>query len=97
MDHDGKPFSYRGTSWAQEVTDAQITSVKKLMVNLKQKYPSLPSYKWNGKTTFDILFPPQSLSWSANPGIYTHCSVNAQKVDVLPTPKIIQFFKELVL
>ena len=98
VDYNGNPYSHKGINWAQEVTDAQVKALKQLMINLKNKYPSsLPSYKWNGKTTFDHLFPPKGTTWTTNPGVYTHCSVTTSKVDVLPTPKLVKFFKELVL
>ena len=103
VDHNGKNTTYRNISYAQEITDAQLNALKTLFKTLKTNNPTLPSYKWEGKKTYDLLFPPsvngtKQTSWSkSKPGYYTHCGVTTQKLDCMPTPKIVQFFKDLVL
>lgn len=99
VDYEGKPAPYKGHTFAQEITDAQLTSLKTLVAQLKSNNSGIPSYKWEGKKTFDQLFPPDGkTSYTTDkPGLYTHNSNILGKADILPTPKIIKFFKELVL
>ena len=100
VDWNNKPITYRGHSFAQEVTDGQIAELKKLLIEL-QADPTLdiPTLTWNGKETYEQLFPPvvrgvKTLSYSkSKPGLYTHCSSNKGKADCLPTPKLINLFK----
>jgi hypothetical protein len=104
VNYEGKEAPYRGHTWAQEITDAQLTALRALVTTIKQNNPDIPAYKWEGKTTFDKLFPPntakgaKTTSWKANVGgLYTHNSVTTGKADILPTPKLVNFFKTLVL
>jgi len=99
----GKEASYRNLTWAQEITDAQLTALRALVVTLKKNNPDIPAYKWEGETTFNKLFPPntkkgRTTSYKANVGgFYTHNSVTTGKTDILPTPKLVNFFKTLVV
>lgn len=103
VDHNGKNTTYRGISYAQEITDAQLASLKKLFKEIYKNNPTLPSYKWEGKKTYDFLFPPdkngvKQTNWSkGKPGYYTHCGITTGKLDCMPTPKIVNFFKSLKL
>ena len=99
VNHEGKPTPYKGHDMAQEITDAQLAAVKTLVKQLKANNSGIPSYKWEGKKTFDQLFPPDGKTSYATdkPGLYTHNSNVLGKADILPTPKIVKFFKELVL
>jgi N-acetyl-anhydromuramyl-L-alanine amidase AmpD len=97
VDWDGNETTYRNIAWAQEITDAQLASLFKVFKNIKANNPTIPSYKWEGKKTYDILFPKGVSYIQSTPGLYTHCSITTQKLDCLPTPKIIKFFKTLVL
>jgi len=99
VDADGKEAAYRGYEYAQEVTDAQITALTNLLKTIKANNKGIPSYSWQGKPTFDRLFPDKSTTTysSGVPGIYTHCSITTSKKDCLPTPKMINFFKTLKL
>ena len=77
--------------------------MKKLFKEIYKNNPTLPTYKWEGKKTYDKLFPPSvkgtfKTSWEKGlPGYYTHCSVTTGKLDCMPTPKIVNFFKTLKL
>jgi hypothetical protein len=95
----GKPEPYKGHTYCQEISDAQLKAVKDLVKTLKKNNSGIPSYKWEGKKTFDQLFPPDGKTSYATskPGLYTHNSNVLGKADILPTPKIVKFFKELVL
>ena len=104
VNYEGKEAPYRGHTWAQEITDAQLTALRALVTTIKQNNPNIPAYKWEGKTTFDKLFPPntakgaKTTSWKADGGgLYTHNSITTGKADILPTPKLVNFFKTLVL
>ena len=57
------------------------------------------AYRWQGKSTYDQFFPPTSkFTYEKNkPGYYSHCSSNKGKVDMMPTPKIVNFLKRLKL
>ena len=97
VDWNEKPTTYRKITWSQEITDAQLNALKTLFVKLKQNNPGIPSYKWEGEKTWKQLFPNGISYTRANQGLFTHCSVTTQKLDCLPTPKIVKFFKELTL
>jgi hypothetical protein len=104
VNYEGKEAPYRNLTWAQEITNAQLTALRALVATIKQNNPDIPAYKWEGKTTFDKLFPPntakgaRTTSWKADVGgLYTHNSVQTGKSDILPTPKLVNFFKTLVL
>jgi hypothetical protein len=97
LGYDGKPDPYRSSEQAQEMTDEQITALKSLVKKLSAKH-NIP-YQWNGKSTYDILFPPsQKITYKKDvPGIYTHGSISTGKKDVIPTLKVLAFFKDLKL
>ena len=103
VNYEGKEAPYRNITWAQEITDAQLTALRALVIKIKQNNPDIPAYKWEGETTFNKLFPPnnkqgRTTSWKAKVGgFYTHNSVTTGKADILPTPKLVNFFKTLVL
>ena len=96
---DGKTEkTYRDVEYAQEITDAQLKSLKALYAKLLSKYKGIEQNGFD----FDKLFPPndkngnKTTSWDKKtPGFYTHCSVTTGKLDCLPTPKIVNFFKEI--
>jgi hypothetical protein len=102
VNYEGKVESYRGLTWAQEVTDAQVVALGKLVRQVMTNNPGI-TYTWNGKSTFNILFPPntkkgRTTSYKADvPGFYTHNSVTTGKADILPTPKLVNFFKNFKL
>lgn len=97
VDHNGNPTKVRGHKWNQEVTDAQLVALESLLKGIKQRNPGIPGYSWEGKSTYDQFFPPTSkFTYAVNkPGYYSHCSSNKGKVDMMPTPKIVNFLKKL--
>jgi N-acetyl-anhydromuramyl-L-alanine amidase AmpD len=89
---DGKTEkTYRGKDSAQEITDAQLVSLKKLYRKLLSKHEGIVQNGFD----FDKLFPKNTTWKKSEPGFYTHCSVTTEKLDCLPTPKIVNFFKEI--
>ena len=96
VDWNGKPKAYRDHTWCQEISDAQYNALLKLIPELAKRNPDIGSYVWEGEKTFKQLFPDAGTTTykAGTPGLYTHCSITS-KVDVLPTPKIVQLFKTL--
>ena len=89
---DGKTEkTYRDVEYAQEITDAQLVSLKKLYRKLLSKHNGIVQNGFD----FDKLFPENTTWKKSEPGFYTHCSVTTKKLDCLPTPKIVNFFKEI--
>ena len=97
VDFDEKKSPYRGSlKFSQEVSEAQLRSLSSLLKKLRQDFPDIPA--WNGLTqdTFDIMFPRRGTSYKSDkPGLYSHCSITSQKADVLPTPRLIKFLKQV--
>ncbi len=89
---DGKTEkTYRSKDSAQEITDAQLVSLKTLYRKLLSKHNGIVQKGFD----FDKLFPENTTWKKSEPGFYTHCSVTTEKLDCLPTPKIVNFFKEI--
>lgn len=93
VDKNGKDSSYKGFDYCEGFTDVHIRNVYNIVTAWKSKY-GIP-YTYN----FDDLFPPTG-KLSANAlkgvkGIYTHNSVRSDKLDVMPTKKILDMFKSL--
>jgi len=94
VDFYGNPKPYRNTSWAQEITDAQYRALINLIKKVKRNNPDIT---WPGLTpeTFQTMFS-EGISWSASrPGLYSHGAVQENKLDVLPTPKVVAALKSI--
>ena len=96
-----KPAPYRGYKFFQKYTDAQITALENLIVKWKTAHPGII---W--EYDFDEMFPPSKdetvtgvgRTLSANalagvPGVYSHCSVRTDKVDIFPQANLISMLK----
>lgn len=81
-----KPF--KGHKYYHNYTDAQIESVKQLLLLWKDRYGIPLDYN---EDIWDIT--PRALK--AASGVFTHNSVRRDKVDVYPHPKLIQMLKSL--
>jgi N-acetyl-anhydromuramyl-L-alanine amidase AmpD len=79
---------FRGFKYFQNYTDAQIVSVEKLLRHWGQKY-TIPL------TYHDDIFDINIRALRGAPGVYTHCSVRYDKVDIYPHPKLIEMLKSL--
>jgi N-acetyl-anhydromuramyl-L-alanine amidase AmpD len=96
VNFDEKKSTYRSIKFSQEVSDAQLRSLSSLLKKIRQDFPDIPA--WNGLTqdTFDLMFPKSGTSYKTDkPGLYSHCSITTQKADVLPTPRLIKFLKQV--
>lgn len=81
-----KPF--KGFQYFHNYTDAQIASVKELLLLWKDKYGIPLTYN---EDIWDIC--PRALK--GEKGVFTHNSVRKDKVDVYPHPKLIEMLKSL--
>lgn len=81
-----KPF--KGFEYFHNYTDAQIESVKDLLILWKNKYGIPLTYK---EDIWDIS--PRALK--GEKGVFTHNSVRRDKVDIYPHPKLIEMLKSL--
>ena len=108
---DGRtPQPFRGNTYAQEITDGQLIALNALYKDLierpnkfeggdkvKIKLPkNVPFYK-----IYNQLFPAVGkTTWTKDNsknlgGFYTHSSIQTNKSDMSPTPKIVNFFRDL--
>ena len=82
----GTPF--KGFRYFHNYTDAQIESVKELLLLWKTRYNIPLTYN---DDIWDIT--PRALRGEA--GVFTHNSVRTDKVDIYPHPKMIQMLKSI--
>lgn len=81
-----KPF--KGYSYWHNYTDAQITSLKALLLHLKAKYNINVTYN-------DDIWNISKRALLGVNGVFTHNSVRKDKVDVYPHPKLIEMLKSI--
>lgn len=79
---------FRGYRYFHNYTDKQIESVEKLLRYWGDVYDIPLTYK-------DNVFEVNENALSGEPGVYTHCSVRYDKIDVYPHPKLIEMLKSL--
>jgi hypothetical protein len=82
------PKEHRGFKYFHNYTDAQIESVKHLLILWKTRYNIPIEYYAD---IWDLT--PRALNGTA--GVFTHNSVRSDKVDVYPHPKLIEMLKTL--
>jgi|TARA_R110002126_G_scaffold27857_7_gene93319 hypothetical protein len=82
------PQPHRGYKYYHNYTDAQIESVRELLLSWKEKYNIPLTYN---PDIWDIT--KRALAGEA--GVYTHNSVRLDKVDMYPHPKLIQMLQSL--
>ena len=79
---------YKGFKYWHSYTDAQIESVKELLLLWSDKYKIPLDYN-------EDIWGLTARALSAQPGVYTHNSVRKDKTDVYPHPKLIEMLKSL--
>jgi len=79
---------YKGFQYFHNYSDAQIDSVRELLVLWKQRYGIPLTYN-------EDIWGITTRALKGEPGVYTHNSVRTEKVDVYPHPKLIQMLKSL--
>ena len=82
-------IEYRGFRYWHSYTDAQLQSVRDLLVLLCQKW-NIPK-KFKGNEMFNL----NNSALMGEPGIWSHTSVRKDKTDVYPHPKLIEMLKSL--
>lgn len=80
---------FRGYKHYQKYTDAQIESMRKLLMYLCDLYSIEKKFK--GKEIFDI----DKRALRGENGIFTHVSVRVDKFDCHPQPELIQMLESL--
>lgn len=79
---------FKGHKYFHAYTDAQIESVRQLLLVFKEKY-SIPL------TYNEDIWEVTKRAFKGEPGVYTHNSVRKDKVDIAPQPKIVEMLKNL--
>lgn len=80
---------YKGHRYYHAYTDAQIESVRQLLVYWGETY-GIP-LKYNANDMWDVSMN----ALSAKPGVYTHNSYRRDKTDISPQPKMIAMLESL--
>lgn len=81
--------AYKGYTYYHAYTDAQIESVKQLLIYWNKVHGI--SLKYNEKDMWEV----SKNALSAVPGVYTHNSYRKDKSDISPQPKMIAMLKSL--
>lgn len=81
-----KPF--KGTVLWHKYTDAQIESLRQLLVYLCETYNIPKEYRKE-------IFAIDTEAFKGTPGIYTHNSVRKDKSDIYPCPRMIAMLQNL--
>jgi hypothetical protein len=93
IDKNGNPTTYKGYSYYEKYTDANIQKVKEIMTGWMSKYNIPFVYD------YDVLFPNTSsvskAAFEGTSGVYTHNSFRTGKSDVFPQAELIQMFKSI--
>jgi len=79
---------YKGFRYFHNYTDAQIQSVKELLLLWKDKYGIPLTYN-------EDIWGITTRALKGQAGVFTHNSVRTDKVDIYPHPKMIEMLKSL--
>jgi hypothetical protein len=79
---------YKGYKYWQNYTDAQIESVKELLMHWSTKYGIDLTYN-------EDIWEVSKRALKGEEGVFTHNSVRPDKADVYPHPKLIAMLKSL--
>ncbi len=79
---------YKGHKYWHNYTDAQIESVRKLLLFWNDYYNIPLEYN-------EDVWDMTKRAFEGKPGVYTHNSVRSDKTDVYPHPKLIKMWKSL--
>lgn len=83
-------FEFRGYRYWHSYTDAQIESLRKLLVQLSEQFQIPVSRKWGVK---DFRISAEALSGTS--GVFTHCQYREDKFDCYPHPKLLEMLNSL--
>lgn len=79
---------YKGTTYFHDYTDAQIESVRELLLLWNKKYGIPLDYN-------EDIWDVSNRALKGEAGIFTHNSVRKDKIDIYPHPKMIDMLKSL--
>jgi len=82
------PDGFRGYNAFQRYTDAQIESVRELLLLWNKRYGIPLDYN-------EDMFDVSEKALSGQPGIWSHTSVRTDKSDIHPQPELIEMLKNL--
>jgi N-acetyl-anhydromuramyl-L-alanine amidase AmpD len=81
--------TYKGYTYFHRYSDAQIESVKNLLIYWRDQY------KINLTFNYDQCFTVNNTALTGVNGLYTHNSYRKDKVDIYPCPRMISMLKTL--
>lgn len=79
---------YKGWRYFHAYSDAQIESVRELLILWNQRYGIALKYN-------EDIWRVNTRALRGESGVYTHNSVRSDKVDIYPHPKMVQMLKSL--
>jgi N-acetyl-anhydromuramyl-L-alanine amidase AmpD len=83
------PLAYKGYRYFHKYSDAQIQSVKDLLLYWKTQYGINLTYD------YDQMFTVNTKALKGENGLYSHNSYRKDKIDIYPCPRMIEMLKTL--
>jgi hypothetical protein len=83
------PLAYKGYRYFHKYSDAQIQSVKDLLLYWKNIYKIDLTYDYNQ------MFTVNTKALKGENGLYSHNSYRKDKIDIYPCPRMIEMLKTL--
>jgi N-acetyl-anhydromuramyl-L-alanine amidase AmpD len=83
------PLVYKGYRYFHKYSDAQIQSVKDLLLYWKTQYGINLTYD------YDQMFTVNTKALKGENGLYSHNSYRKDKIDIYPCPRMIEILKTL--
>lgn len=83
------PNKFKGHRYYQKYTDAQIESLRKLLLYLSETYDIPLNYH-------EDIFDLTKRAFAAEKGLFTHNSYRSDKSDIHPQPEMINMLKNLI-
>jgi N-acetyl-anhydromuramyl-L-alanine amidase AmpD len=83
------PLAYKGYRYFHKYSDAQIQSVKDLLLYWKNIYKIDLTYDYNQ------MFTVNAKALKGENGLYSHNSYRKDKIDIYPCPRMIEMLKTL--
>jgi hypothetical protein len=99
VDKYGNPKPYRGFEYMHKYTSYQLLKLENLIIGWREKHKGID---W--KFDYDEMFPGMGIAGTklsenakkAIPGVYSHCSTEEQKIDVMPQKELIDMLKRVL-
>ena len=83
--------SFRGHKYYHGYTEAQLESLKGLIIKILKDFPGIKF-----ENSIDKMFTfDESIISEHKSGVFTHCSVRENKSDIIPYPAILETLKEI--